>query len=321
MRVRVLRHGNCFDGFASAAMFSAFFREKVEPKARFEHIGLRHGKPVPVDPTLFDAEVNAILDFRYSMESSLTWWFDHHRSAFISDRQRRHFEDSNNPKHHWDPTAPSCAGYIARVCEAEFGWDFGRLQGLAEWADIIDSARFPDAETAVEVKDPVLQLMSVCEHMVDGALAVKVVEGMADGKVDEIARLPEIQRLFQPIKRRQVRSLELMRQAIVVHDDVVFCDLTAHKGVVNNKFAAYYAVPDCTYVVVVQGMKDRMKLSVGSNPWRAEARRHDIARICEKFGGGGHPFVGGITLPGTTAVRAVEIGREIVQLLLADEAE
>ena len=34
-RVQVLFHDNCFDGAASAAVFTRFFRERIAPGARF----------------------------------------------------------------------------------------------------------------------------------------------------------------------------------------------------------------------------------------------------------------------------------------------
>ncbi len=40
----------------------------------------------------------------------------------------------------------------------------------------------------------------------------------------------------------------------------------------------------------------RAKVSVGSNPWARPPRAHDISSICERYGGGGHPVVGAVSL-------------------------
>ena len=51
---------------------------------------------------------------------------------------------------------------------------------------------------------------------------------------------------------------------------------------------------------------------MGSNPWAREKRTHDLARICERYGGGGHPVVGAVSLPAEELERARSIAREIV---------
>jgi nanoRNase/pAp phosphatase (c-di-AMP/oligoRNAs hydrolase) len=55
----------------------------------------------------------------------------------------------------------------------------------------------------------------------------------------------------------------------------------------------------------------RIKISVGSNPWTQIPRTHNIAAICERYGGGGHPVVGAISLPAGENDRARAIATEI----------
>ncbi len=91
MRVRVLYHDHCFDGAASAAYFSRFYEGKYAPGADFEFTGLAHKASQLFEDGLFDGDVNAIVDFKYSPNPRLTWWFDHHQSAFLSPGGRRAF--------------------------------------------------------------------------------------------------------------------------------------------------------------------------------------------------------------------------------------
>lgn len=315
MVLKVLRHGNCFDGFASAAVFARFYREHVDPSVTVVHRALRHGAPGPVNSRYFDSDVHAVVDFRYAADERLDWWFDHHRSSFSSADERAHFESAANPQHFWDPTAPSCAGYIARTCAERYGMDLAPLTDLIHWVDIVDAARFPDAHTAVGLEEPILQLVSVLEQLGDEPLSRRVLEALTEGDLQGLAADDEIKARFHPIRDRQQRSLKLLRDVGVRTDDIIFYDLTASPGVVANKFAGYFLEPDVTYVVTVFAQPGRVKLSIGSNPWRPEARRHDIARLCERYGGGGHPFVGGITLLGKPAREGVRIGQEIVTLL------
>jgi gamma-glutamylcysteine synthetase len=45
----------------------------------------------------------------------MTWWFDHHRTAFQPPALRAVFEARATDTQFFDPDAPSCAGMIARV--------------------------------------------------------------------------------------------------------------------------------------------------------------------------------------------------------------
>ena len=43
------------------------------------------------DEDQFDGDENAIVDFKYSPDRRLTWWFDHHQSAFLSKADEENF--------------------------------------------------------------------------------------------------------------------------------------------------------------------------------------------------------------------------------------
>jgi hypothetical protein len=53
----------------------------------------------------------------------------------------------------------------------------------------------------------------------------------------------------------------------------------------------------------------RVKISVGSNPWSPRPRLHNIAEICERYGGGGHAVVGAVSL----APDDIELGRKYMR--------
>ena len=61
MKVRVLHHNHCFDGLASAAVFSRFYRERLCDEVEIDYTGLAHTPNQRViEEELFDGEVNAI---------------------------------------------------------------------------------------------------------------------------------------------------------------------------------------------------------------------------------------------------------------------
>ena len=82
-----------------------------------------------------------------------------------------------------------------------------------------------------------------------------------------------------------------------------------------NKFIPYYFYPETTYNVALTQSEFRTKISVGSNPWSPRPRLHNIAEICERYGGGGHAVVGGVTLRGDELPRARDTLAAIVKEL------
>ena len=71
MHVHVLFDDRCFDGAASAATFTRFYRDRIDPTATFTYRGMNHKAGSSYDPSPFtDAPVHACVDFRYSPSPS-----------------------------------------------------------------------------------------------------------------------------------------------------------------------------------------------------------------------------------------------------------
>ena len=112
MRVRILYHDHCFDGAASAAFFSRFVEAKFHPDAEFAYTGLAHKADQLFEPDYFDGDENAIVDFKYSTDPRLTWWFDHHQSAFLTPEDAEHYRHDTAGRKMYDPSFRSCTMYI-----------------------------------------------------------------------------------------------------------------------------------------------------------------------------------------------------------------
>lgn len=296
MKLKILHHNHCFDGFASAAVFSRFFVEKMSPDAEIAYTGLIH-KPNQkfIEEELFDGDQNVIVDFKYSPSPRLTWWFDHHQSAFLSDNDEKHFNEDQSPTKFYDPAYKSCTKFIADTVAEKYGFDTDQLKELIEWADIIDGAQYKDANTAVELDAPALKLMLVIEASRDSALMEKIIRDMQTRSLREITSDPAVDRAFQPLFDRHRRTVELIRDVARCEDGVVYFDVSEHDAEGYSKFIPYYLFSDCVYSVGVSLSPQRSKVSVGFNPWSKQPRRHNLASICERYDGGGHPVVGAIS--------------------------
>ena len=61
----------------------------------------------------------------------------------------------------------------------------------------------------------------------------------------------------------------------------------------------------------------RVKVAVGSNPWTSRQDLVNLAKICERYGGGGHARVGAISFPIDKGDLARQAAAEIVAELRA----
>ncbi len=322
--VVVATHGHCLDGLCSAALFTRLLRhvEEVSGGAPldFSYFAAGYGpgeNGVPEER--LSGDVNAILDYRFSTSERLTWYFDHHVSAFPTDADRRVFaERSAEPgegRMFHDGAYGSCTKLIADVGARRFGLDSGPVAELVRWADMIDSASFPSAQMAVEKKEPVLKLMTVVESVGDAAFTARYVPELLERSIEDVARAPEIMELYAPIARAQERFVELVAHKAVLVGRSVLVDLTEGELDVAPKFVTYALYPTSAYSVVVTRSRKKCKLSIGYNPWSNIPRLHDIASICERHGGGGHPVVGAVSLPAVEVDRARELATDIAREL------
>lgn len=315
MRMRILYHDHCFDGAASAAFFSRFIRERFHPDAEFAYTGMAHKASQLFDDSLFDGDENAIVDFKYSPNPRLTWWFDHHQSAFLSAGDASHYRRENDPRKLYDPSFRSCTSFIATRAREKWTYEAPDLEDLVRWADIIDGALYADAREAVELRDPATKLTLVIESAKGSEAVQGIIRMMGARTLGDIVADPEIQALYVPLHERHLRSMELIRRRASCDAGVVTFDLTGQDLDGYNKFIPYYLFPESVYTVSVSTSSFRTKVSVGSNPWVADPPKHNLATICERYGGGGHARVGAISFeigaiePARKA--ALEIAREL----------
>jgi hypothetical protein len=317
VKVRVFYHDKCFDGACSAALFSRFYRERIREHAEFEYVGLVHRAGALFNEAEFIGDENAIVDFKYSPSPRITWWFDHHQSAFLTPDDASHFEQDTSNTKFYDPDFRSCTKFIATVAKQRFGFDPAPVAELVKWADIIDGALYPDPQTAVEMKAPAMKLTMVIESNQDAGFIPKLIEMLAYKPLAEIISAPEIAGRIPGLMERHGKSIEILRERTQCKDGTVFFDVTDHELEGYNKFVPYYLNPNCIYSVGLSKSSFRTKVSVGSNPWAKVDPVENLAKICERYGGGGHARVGAISFPPGKFELARQAANEIVTELRA----
>jgi len=317
VRVKVFYHDRCFDGASSAALFSRFYAERIRNNCEFIFSGLLHRAGSLFNEADFDGDENAIVDFKYSSSPKITWWFDHHESAFLSAADAAHFEHDQSNRKFYDPSFKSCTSFIAMIAEQRFGFNPAPVAELVQWTDIIDGALYKDAKSAVEMKEPAMQLTMVIESTQDAAFVPKLIPLLATKPLAEVVHSPLIASLLPPLLERHRKSIEILRERIESKDRTLFFDVTDQELEGYNKFVPYYLHPESIYSVGLSKSSFRVKVSVGSNPWASSAPVVNLARICERYGGGGHARVGAISFNVSEHEAAKQAAQEIVAELRA----
>ncbi len=325
-RVVVATHGHCFDGLCSAVMFTRLYRHRFPGDgAEFSYHGAGYGPGQNgVESKVLDGDVNVILDFRYAALPQLGWYFDHHVSAFPTpgdradyDRRAADQEAAGERRFFHDGAYSSATKLIADLGRDRFGLDPGPSEELVRWADMIDSAAFPSAEMVVAHEEPELRLMTVVENLADDGFLARIVPRLLERPLSEVARAPDVAQAYEPLGRAREGFIEVVRQRAEPVGVVVLVDLSDQLIEVAGKFVTYALFPQSAYSVLLSRSKSKCKISVGYNPWSAVPRTHNIAAICERYGGGGHPVVGAISLPADKVAEAKALARSIAEELAA----
>ena len=165
---------------------------------------------------------------------------------------------------------------------------------------------------------PATQLTLLIESAKGSEIIHKIIRWMRHCPLSEIVHQPEIQQLYGPLHERHIRSIDIIRKHARTENGVIFFDLIGEDLEGYNKFIPYYLFPDSTYTVSVSTSSFRTKVSVGSNPWAPEVPQHNLATICERYGGGGHPRVGAISFEIGAIEQARQVAHEIRRELESD---
>ncbi len=330
MLVRVFYHGNCFDGACSASLFTRFHRECIDPGATYEYHGLVHRAGSLFDDSAFTGDENVIVDFKYSPSPRVTWWFDHHLSAFLSAEDHAAYErgladpaSNFRNRRFYDPNYTSCTSFIADTAAARFGFDRDSVARLVYWANIVDGALYESATAAVELREAAMRLTLVIESSSDPGFVPRLIPLLTTLPLEEILEQPFVAELLPPLLASHQAAIEIIRECATERDGTIFFDL-ADRGIEGyNKFIPYYLHPRATYSVGLSRSSFRTKVAVGTNPWTNVRPENliNLAAICERYGGGGHARVGAISFPPDQYEQAREAAAVILaELRAADPA-
>ncbi len=163
--------------------------------------------------------------------------------------------------------------------------------------------------------------MQVIESVPDDDFIEWIIRALVARDLDAVATSDEVQARFRPLLEQHRETLELIRRKSSYARGVINFDLIDDGRSGFNKFIPYYLHPQATYSVALTRGAERTKISVGSNPWSPRPRTHNLASICERYGGGGHAVVGAVSFAPDEVDRARQAAQEIVAELGANLTE
>src|SRR6202030_1586898 len=297
VKVKVFYHDRCFDGASSAALFSRFYAERIRNDVDFVYSGLLHRAGALFNEADFNGDENAIVDFKYSASPRITWWFDHHQSAFLSPEDAEHYRTGDKSRKFFDPEYKSCTKFLAHIAEQKFGFDPRPVEELVRWADIIDGAQFKSPQEAVEMAEPAMKLTMAIESTNDPDFLPRLIPYLVSEPLAQVLKEPFVASVVPPLLERHRKSIDILRQRSECSQGTIYFDISDQDLEGYNKFIPYYLHPDSVYSVGLSSSSFRVKVSVGSNPWTNRQNMVNLAKICERYGGGGHARVGAISFP------------------------
>jgi hypothetical protein len=215
----------------------------------------------------------------------------------------------------YDPQYISCTSFLAHIASTRFGFDAAPVAELVKWADIVDGARYPSPQAAVEMAEPAMKLTLVIESTQDPKFIPRLIPLLTSMPLSDVLKQPFVSELLPPLLERHQKSLALIRDRSESKNGTIYFDITDQPMEGYNKFIPYYLHPEATYSIGLSKSSFRTKVSVGSNPWtKADPEKMvNLASICERYGGGGHARVGAISFPPDREDEARAAARVIVE--------
>lgn len=308
-------HGHCFDGLSSAAIFSEFLNTRKPSTFEYQACGYNSATP---RPPKFSGDDNALLDYRYVPDPALTYYFDHHPTAFRNAADEAHFlaRKAETPEHFLvDTKSTSCAQLIARHAQTQFGIEFPNFLDLIQWAEKIDGAHFETVAEATNRAHPVLRLAAVVEQFGDSAFLNKAVPLLRQEGLEALAAASFVQKRYRSLAPKYDDYVERVRHRGRLEKDIAVIDLSEAPVTVIAKFSQYEAFPNARYSVILAQMNSGFRLSIGSNPWSPHKCTTHLGNLCARYGGGGHAVVGGAALSNVTLEQAQAILLEVTSEL------
>ncbi len=254
----------------------------------------------PFEGLPLDADDNACVDFRYCDSDRMTWWFRSPRQRLPAAAEARaHFDLDTSGQKFYDPSAVSqhpAAGARARrevrLPAARAHVRGGRVSRCHRQRSV------PDPRGRRDPGRPGHRAHGRPGSAQQGRQASgdRYIREIVERPMEELVTVPWIREPLELFLIQHRETIELIRN---------WRRVPWRRGARGSHERPHRQLQQLHLVLPVPrlalhrgpGLRrwQIVRVTAGHNPWSGKSRHHNIAEICERFGGGGHPFVGGVT--------------------------
>jgi len=297
---------NDFDGYASAAIFSKFLKNRGEGVGGFypvDHdIKPRWAKLKFNNPT-------AIFDFYYHPKA--TFWVDHHLTTFIKESWKKDFKKT---KHlNFNPKYNSCCHLTLDILEENFGFrPPAHFRELVRWLDVIDMAKYKSAKQVIDFKDVAIQIGDFIDQARGKRPIIWMIDLLREKSLRQVAANPRVKKGINILKKRREKDLAYFQKHLQIFDEVSFMDISEVR-VPHIDVAPFYLCPDLKHSVTLSREDGLFKISLRTNPWKIKGVRIHLGGVARRYGGGGHKGAAGMEIK--TKKKALGVSFKIIKEL------
>ncbi len=253
---------------------------------------VRFVSPSDIQRNLIEVEPqSAVTDLPLPRQKGvkIEFWSDHHAST---QPDPEYFKESA-----YDPESPSCA----RILFDKFKNNpkVAKYEELIKWVDIVDSASYPDLNMVNDMSNPYIRLVKSLKSK--------------DSEFDDTFYLPYLLNKFISMDIEDIADLDIVKlrsdynigQSKIYHETVlrhakydqgiIYYDITEIKiPGIFGRFDLFIQYPESIAKVMMyrSAKPGFVQISISQNPINRKNKVH-IGNLLSKYGGGGHPGVGG----------------------------
>ncbi len=304
------------DGIGSAVMLALYLNKKHEHS-------IDEFVFIPVD---FDIDKNwhqfnvkqpsAILDFLYHPNALV--YFDHHQHPFVTEQFKKdYYSREGNTWIKLDKHASSVVDLLFHELDEFFQVAYpGRYEDLEDFVrqiDRIDTGQYEIASSWSTSETYCDKINLILNNRRTANFCNELIHDLLRNNPGKLFKRKRYRVLLEEAQQLLEEERVKIREALVRDNGVVLYDTVAPTRIPFYRFIPYEFFPDTHFVVAIYTKESSYEVSVGKNPFQPPPFFKNIGEICQRFGGGGHEYVGGITVPSYRSAR--EIAQKVIPLL------
>ncbi|MBI4152626.1 DHH family phosphoesterase [Candidatus Woesearchaeota archaeon] len=336
MKLRIIAHAGCTDGYSSAFIIKRYWQYLIKNTGITEE-EIKQAEILPLYPGDLQAEEfistpgDIIIDLPRP-KGTILFWCDHHATAKPAEEKL--------PKNQFWKITPSCTGYLIDLARQDGLKSTSELLAFKAAMDKIDAAEYthqeiidcyynPDLNGLVPLQK--VHALGAMFNTRDRNLNLEIFRTILSQKLGETPLSSEALWRLDPLifYRAQLTSYREWRENVdtyIEYNEEMKCVVqddrkaTLSRGV-PDRFYACIKFPQASYTLSLKPMdQENMRVGLGSNIFHKDRCKVDLGKLCRDIGkrfgkgsGGGHHDVGGAMIKTENADAMIKYVSEVLK--------